>query len=139
MMKGLYMASLSRTDKWLFIIVLFATCLSFTIVLLHPWIKTPYDYPDSEWICGEPEMYLYFGDKESHCSKGYVVIDGERIPVEFTSNGFEGSLIKQNRSGNSDDIIYHFQFRCNKNELVLIIKWGYAKANTEITLNRIAK
>ena len=129
------MATLFHIKKrTLFLLIICILFLS-GCALFH--FNSPFDYPDSIWICEDPYVYLHVIDEHEYNAECYVIINGERVEAGFYTNGAIGSIIKTNRSESINDIIYHFEYKCNEKTIQLKMKEGYNDPYTVIVLKRI--
>ena len=130
------MATLFPTKKTIIVLIitLCLLCLS-GCALFHT--ESPFDYPGSTWISKDPYVYLHVVDEHEYNAECYVIVDGERVDAGFYTNGKIGSIIKSNRCENTDDIVFHFEFKCKNNQLQLRLLTGYNNAYSIIVLDRI--
>lgn len=89
---------------------------------------SPYDFPGSEWVCEEPEIYLRV-DEETGIMNGYIMIDGERCAIDCAIDW--GRLVLIHRSlgyGESvreSDHIFKGVCDCTEEEIRITVQQGY--------------
>lgn len=97
---------------------------------------SPHDYPESEWICSNPTIYLKV--EENREIKGYIIVDDRIINITCSIDwGHFVSIYKSSDSHNGIDLadrLIEGECECTEEQMVIIVKDDYIFSNKYASL-----
>ena len=88
---------------------------------------SPCDFPDSEWQCDDPFIFLHV--KENKEIGGYIVINGERInvdcPIDWGRYVLMTRTVEAGKSVMESDYLFEGKCDCTEQQITITITKDY--------------